>query len=318
MKNKRLFIVILLLCIFIVFGISQDTQRKVPSTASIAPIRSWADVQTVVDNYVQSHKKYRTQILLKESMLDSKFKTMPTLESFERVTNLLKQKYADTNEHTKRINQQFKELRVGIYSKEYASFPRSDNSGNHIQRIALVIWEERNHPKYGKVNFLYENQVDVVFISALRYPEPLLAARLYHELGHAHKDRFAFETKNSVAAEEVEMHTIEGEVLNRATNSQFSALVNRVIDRIPMPPSFEQWRDKVITHITREDLEQLDKITGTDHLSYRVAKSSIAAFLIHLGFQMIERFFPAQEQLQQKERYYNSMPHIHELITKEK
>jgi hypothetical protein len=142
-------------------------------------------------------------------------------------------------------------------------------------------------------------------ISATAWPSGLLAAELYHELGHALADKKGFasarasQDSDEYIAEEVAMHELEAVVLNAASKGGYFAKLDAILKREEVS-SPKEVRDSV----TLEDLRALDRDLGCEKVGPEAAGVLLDEHFLVLGMRYIDTHLPVDQRLEAKIELY--------------
>jgi len=250
-----------------------------------------------IEGYYSYHQKMPNKYIIQLQTQKTDLDLAPVMSSIrKRVMDIL-QRHAGTTPLCTELSSQYNNVFMAMFWEAdsiWYDVWQNPNPGPNTIRVSMVPWEMRKHPVTNNFNFVYNS--GYVLTSAAQFPEPLFAGLLMHEIGHAYRDEVKksdhnLATSNPIAAEEVEMHTMEIEVIDAESRGQYLRLVNRIIDRVPKNHNFEEWRYNVLNTITLTDLFNLDTVLGTERSHYQVVKSGVSGLLRAIQFTMIDRFY---------------------------
>jgi len=153
--------------------------------------------------------------------------------------------------------------------------------------VCFIPIEEVNREGDSLFSFLFWSpNVNSMFIVAYDFPEPLLAAAVFHECGHGllHSVRKEPEDPDPFhAKEEVTMHSLGSLVMNEATKGELFKAIDRVLDR-EHPKDFKE----AIAALTADDMRSFDQIVGAGN---RLLDGQILCteYYYIAGFRTIDR-----------------------------
>src|SRR3989338_2445577 len=132
----------------------------------------------------------------------------------------------------------------------------------------------------------------MVFVRGVECPDALLAAGIYHELGHAVRDLLPgdFESFSSIFEEEVVMHELGDGILNMDTEGGLSRLMERIITRAR--PVLEQQRLVLDEIIRLEDLLEWDRLLQIEQNDRLPSIAGFVQFQLSLTFRISDQYFP--------------------------
>ncbi len=165
---------------------------------------------------------------------------------------------------------------------------RIDELGMLIEFIAVT---EREYVSSQLPSYIFYNREwKSVLVAAIDIPESFLGAFLYHELGHAKKDRVDHaassmqETDTDLwVSEEVEMHTLEGEVLNRASGGQLFKLYEAIIARAGTDEV-----NKVLLTLAEKDMQEYERMFDLEGMGLVMYSYCLTQFVTGLSFAAVD------------------------------
>ncbi|MBD3248223.1 hypothetical protein GF382_02945 [Candidatus Falkowbacteria bacterium] len=144
----------------------------------------------------------------------------------------------------------------------------------------------------------YRSDWNALMIKGINWPPALYAGLLFHEFGHYYKHKIegansatAPMTHESWAEEEVAMHELEAEVMNRATKGRLFTFVDSLnrryegIDKMP----------KHLNGLQADHFFHLDEIIGCQSSSNEVNSVAISQYLFIIGFRYINERIQCSE-----------------------
>ena len=163
--------------------------------------------------------------------------------------------------------------------------------------ICFIPHDQRSHGRHPS-HFYYHAAFRGLMLSALEFPDRVMAGLLFHELGHAlrHRQGAASATAPSdseaYAQEEVEMHALEADVFNAVSAGRYYALLDAVVDR---PPLAADEREAIVK-LTASDLAALDEALGASGCGTAVANALTAQYAFSVGLRYVQRNCPEAER----------------------
>ncbi|NIV16483.1 MAG: hypothetical protein GWN62_36105, partial [Aliifodinibius sp.] len=158
-----------------------------------------------------------------------------------------------------------------------------------------------------KSSFLFSKDISAVRIAAIEWhAEPLFAGTIMHELGHALY--FKAQKKSSIAKpgtrayvdEEVDMHLMEMDVLDAATDHKFLQYIDSIVDRTGKVDDF----DSLVGSITSDDMQALSDLLGCNgQCSGEEANILFACIVTSLGFRYAQVY--ADDPREEMIKFYN-------------
>jgi hypothetical protein len=196
-----------------------------------------------------------------------------------------------TNPLTEEIAKTFPQFVTSIYRQGISAITvRGHMTPEFLENkleICFVSGREFRDDKLPAALYFREDW-NAVMMAAVRWPEPFFSAVLFHELGHAlrHKARSSSpEDQTKWLAEEVEMHELEGEILNARTGGKYFEALDRIIAKN------RSCRDthELLAEFRTKDLFELDRIIGLEKQGILIRNSSCAEHAALLGFRYIDK-----------------------------
>lgn len=223
----------------------------------------------------------------------------------EHISNIVK-RYADVSPATKAIAQAFSRFRVTYSTGGSSMQVMRNNPKVNDQPVGFEICfyarqELNQHP----ANLYYRREWKAMMVAAIVWPEKVFPALLFHELGHALADKEgrpsagADDDSDSWIGEEVEMHTIEENVLNATSGARYHNEIDRILNR-----SNARSPEEASLSFTISDLKELDRILGCEKGGSEVASSMLAEYRLSLGFRYIDSALPERERQEAKIAFY--------------
>ncbi|MBU0743582.1 hypothetical protein KJ554_14715 [bacterium] len=215
-------------------------------------------------------------------------------ESKKSIINVL-EKYKDTNDLMKRIAKNFKTFYTSVYlngvsQKIYLEGDSILSSESYDIEICFISKDQRKgHPS----SMYYNSGWKALLISGVRHPDILFAAILCHELGHA-LFHIVDKAPSAVAEpgsdlfihEEVVMHELEADIIDKGTNGKYYQYVDNLIASLKGKKNFVD----ILEKIGVQDLRELDKITGAEQYGPAVARNASSEYFITIGFRFIDQW----------------------------
>lgn len=130
-----------------------------------------------------------------------------------------------------------------------------------------------------------EEQDRVVVIKGYKMPRQILAAFLLHEIGHA--NNYWREQHKASETEEVEMHQLSVDVLDNYSHGRYRRAVRGIVGRVDLRGGVSYRR--VLAGLTKQDLEELDRIVGAQNVGQDVAGCVVVQHLLTVGFETIDQ-----------------------------
>ena len=215
----------------------------------------------------------------------------------ERVRRLLTQ-YRTASDLSQRIFERAEGMEIAVFDprRMQAIFESGEPYLDHVLLMVVPaayvensFFTEQIGPYWMFMGF---RPTKMVFIRAVECPDALLAAGIYHELGHAVRDLFPadFTPLSSIFEEEVVMHELGDDILDMATGGGVSGLMERIITRAR--PVLEQQR-LVLDEIVRlEDLLEWDRLLQIEQNDRLPSMAGFVQFQLSLTFRIADQYFP--------------------------
>lgn len=316
--SRRRLMVALVVGVITVFGCVKLWHRPVAALnpgvaqttpAPVTPPDRFGNTGRTLDAYVKIHQRNRDNYFLFAELMQDPLASGEQMTRFEKRLLEIKKKYADVNVFSRQINEHFGGFCMEIFWNGEGMTPSTytplpvETMGRDRLLVGLIPKEMVTHPILRRHNFIYKRfpqpgrAPGAITITAVEWSETILAGRLYHEMGHAYRHQVSHtETgghlsgpiADATAAEEVEMYMLSRDILNAASQGDFTRLLNKVIDRT-LGTDFEQSRDLIFNSIKLEDLMEMDQILGLQTDADQTTRANIGEFLVQLGLRLVER-----------------------------
>ncbi len=279
------------------------TGLSVISVVSFVAVSLWKEARerqekkdwSVVKNLIVIEAE-RSQIVDGWWIKTSPLATIETQQLLEKKKNEILgilQKNRGISAQTERIASRFKEFRTAVFIDGEVRHLNEKGIEVPLKATAIEIcfMPEDRARRNLEYSFEWRPHMNTVVAPAYEYPEKLLAAILYHELGHAllHNKNdsgghLVADSEEKVLAEEVLMHQFSGDILNSLTGGAYYRKIDEILQRRPTEKRFE----RILTAITAEDREAFDAMFGC------VGKESPSKMLASnycmiIGFRVCER-----------------------------
>ncbi len=291
----RWLIVALQLAIFTVL-IGVVTHQWTVSMLEQREQKAIKNLKMVSHEYAKRHRMYQEQWWLE---------TLPTFtakeeELFKRRRNLLVEilgKNKNMNDLTRRITTAFPTFLLAYTDGKIvrSAETRTKTDDPNICFIPRDQIGSGHHPSM----LYWDISSGSVIMAAIEMPESILPGVLFHELGHALRQRVdqsasatAPTTSDLYISEEVEMHDLEAYVDDAVNGKTYLAAVDGIVEQCHGTHPLD-----VMGVISSEDLERLDTILGAARVDGRIAGSVIIRHLYILGARAIERSNGGMEKI---------------------
>lgn len=212
----------------------------------------------------------------------------------ERIARLIAT-YGHVSPLTAEVAQAFPEFHLSIFTNGASVLLMRHGTMPPAGSFELCF-VPRSQAGFGHLYPLYYFQPwHAVVLFAIQFPDSMLAASLFHELGHALRGKQGRSTAGEVESdayvdEEIEMHRMGEGVLDAATKGAFRAAIATIASRDPRTLDYRA----VILALTRADFQALDCAVGTEG-GVMLSRILLANYLTAVGFAVIERF-PAEKR----------------------
>lgn len=300
-------------------GMNFDTMRapegfRPPSTQ---PMVDWQNA------YLNLHKQADTYWVTgherSEVIEQMKIESTKVKEHGDRLRDLLI-RYKDTNDLSRRIYGEFNDFRIMIFANGSSRSLTLATSTKELKpfdpsqiEICYIPASQVNHASLFPNNCYYRKEWSAVMMRAINMPEEMMIAIFYHELGHALRHRVdkapsatAPPHTDEYIREEVEMHMLELEVMDAATNGAFTDLLDNIIDRTwPNPPGYFSPRIyATVNNVTAQDLVAYDRMFKLASAGQSMISVATFQFKLSLLFRITDRFAPPENRKEVKINLY--------------
>ncbi len=295
-------VVILIIIAVVVIGYStwQNQQRE-------AAIQRRETASEISKQYFSLHRDSSWWLALPPQAPDKILIEIASLKEKQIATII--NRFADVSPATNSIAKMFPHFRVS-YSTGNSSIqmmmddPKIPDQPEGFEICFYARQEQNQYP----ASLYYRREWQAVMIAAISWPDKVLPAMLYHELGHALSDRKnrpsanATDDSDSWIGEEVEMHTVEADVLNAACAGQYYAQLDAILKR-----SEANSPEEAVFKLTIDDLTALDQLLGCEKGGPELASVLLAEHWLILGFRYIDRTVPKDERQEAKIALYRTL-----------
>ena len=267
----------------------------------------------VVRNVMDTHERNKADITDVWWMYDNQIsdldKTYYILTERATAIDRAVRKYENLSANTKAIANRFHDILTSVWDGHQATTLRKqDGSLEEIHtNFVIICFVGRNTADREHVYMpMWNTSKGFMTIPAINTPEPMLAAMIYHELGHAKrhnkvdgKPPAKFDSYESYA-EEVMMHELGGSILNAESNGKYYALLDEIGSRFDSAQSFKG----AIAMITEEDCVKLDRMF--DCTNTRLPSSILLTqAILEIGFRYCEKHTPDMEKKVEVYKYFD-------------
>lgn len=193
--------------------------------------------------------------------------TYNTLEQYATRMHKLIGTYKDTTPETRALAERFQKVLTSVWVDGQPRILRkrgSPDEGPYTNSVLVCFVAERDAELQGLFMPIWHSGLGVMTLPTIEIPDPFLVAILYHELGHAKRhnrvDGGPVGPPGSAEyiGEEVEMHELEGKVLNAVSGGKYHQLLDRITQRFASAKGFEG----AMAMITRADCQEIDRMFG--------------------------------------------------------
>lgn len=219
-------------------------------------------------------------------------KDMGTYDMLKRRTATMQElirRYRNTSEETKAIADRFQEIlpAVGVNGRPLMLRPTGTATNEfHTNYVIVCFLSQIEAEKYHTYMPIWDTDGGYVTLPTIELPEPLFAAILYHEFGHARRHNKvdgipgAAGGSSAMFIEEVEMHELGGKVLNAAGGGKYHPLLDKIRGRFSSAKTFEG----AMAMITEEDCRAIDHMLGCADTSL-ASNILISQAVMEIGFR---------------------------------
>ncbi len=251
-------------------------------------------LKTVFDHYMNRHAGESTWWLT-DSTTNQFAEMRERIDRQKKVVAEALEKYRNVSPLAKQIAERFSNFSVSLaqggHTMTITPGTKDSQAIKELQQAKMEVCfvprtEKGMHPS----SLYYKKEWEAVVIYGIKWPKKVFPALLYHELGHglASKESWpssmAPDGSRSYASEEVQMHDVEDKVLDAATNGEYHAKLNSLLERTKP----RDWRSAVYG-LTLADLKELDNLLGCTNDDAEVANIIAVQYQLSLGFRFIER-----------------------------
>lgn len=182
--------------------------------------------------------------------------------------------------------------------------------GKALNEIIKIVLVPRDQKDVSNFVLQYSKEGQGVLIYCLDWPRNIFAAVMFHELGHGL--RYAVDGAESSTAqafsdlwigEEIEMHELEGDILNKASRGSFYAF----LDKLAESSEARSPKDFVLS-LNIADLKKIETIVGCVACGPSIASVIVAEYVIAAAIRFINiKKLPSTEKVVFY-RWYASLP----------
>lgn len=237
--------------------------------AAISRIRSWERVETVRDTIDSFHFRtvqYRSDVWWLQTTPSADLAMHDELQARKERAAQIIRKGANISPETKRIASRFAEQFVSVFTPRGPRLVGLTDQKPVISASAINLCFLPKDAAVRERAFgpMWSSELQIVAVPALEYPEPVYAALLFHEFGHALRhnahdgDRKPADDSDSYIQEEVEMHMLSEHVLDWYSGGAYRKLLADIVARTPRADHF----DEALTALTHDDLVCVDHLFG--------------------------------------------------------
>lgn len=222
------------------------------------------------------------------------------------------EQYRDVSEFTQRIAEHFRESVVSLYLGKDSSMTVAEGGVESVKGKPEICFVSKKgvEETTSTVPFsLYWRSDWGLMMPAEYYPPKVFPGLLFHELGHGlihpvspTTIQFAFFSPEYIK-EEVEMHLLEGAVMDRASAGRYFKEADSLIARYPNIKTL----DNFLPYIHLTDLEQLDDALEARRINGKNAGMLFVQHMMTIGFR-----FAVARGLSEREIGENLYKQIHE------
>ncbi|MEI6296841.1 MAG: hypothetical protein WCO84_04325 [bacterium] len=197
-------------------------------------------------------------------------KFRPVLEEKRKLIQSLLDRFKNVSSLTERIYRNFGTFSLGVYVDGQIQMPTKKDAGGLSSGICFVPETEVRSEKFISSLF-WDSGRNCAMLFAFERPISVLAGHLYHEFGHALRDRVdhaksAYAEPGTVlfAAEEAEMHNLELVVEDAVMGGVYLKAVKEILGKYK-PRNYKE----AASNVTLNDLLFLDKALGAINMGKR-------------------------------------------------
>jgi hypothetical protein len=174
----------------------------------------------------------------------------------------------------------------------------------HIIVVPRNVVLSNNYKSASSALYNQNDRVIVLEIDAIT--TPVMLGCLAHEVGHyiMHRDRkFKLDDTGTVPwiTEEVNMHELEGMVLNSLTEGRWNTFVNKLAAK------YQGSATEFLSSITDEDFQELEKILGIEKCGPNTASIITAQLRLQLFFNLTDKVHTGENRMVRKNQVYTTM-----------
>lgn len=194
---------------------------------------------------------------------------------------------------TEKIAARFNEFRLAVFIGGQARYLLENNMTPPLgtNGIDIGFFSEEDARRNLIYFVTWRPERNIITIPAISYPEKLRAALLFHELGHAlrhnkndHGNQATINTEEKVNTEEIEMHQLGADILNKLCGGAYYGLIDEILSRHPQEKKFE----RIAASLTTQDRDAFDAMCGCRDTE-APRKMLASNYTLLIGFRHAER-----------------------------
>ncbi len=279
-------------CALVLIGLIIMLRPKAPGAMSSRPNTS--NYNRTIDQYLAGHIKKPDGWWLINSQPPSREldRVIKQTKVEAEVVKQAIERYRSTSPLTQEIAKAFPKFHFSLTiggSSVTLAHHKDELSIDPITglEIAFIPMMEKDfHPS----RLYYDAKIKRLALAGITWPEKVLPGFLYHELGHGWYDQQGKPSATAppdselFAQEEVEMHELQNEVFNKASDGAYAKTLDALLDaRKP-----DNWQDAALG-ITPAEMQRLDDVLGCRDAGEVVANMMGGQYSFALGTRYITR-----------------------------
>jgi hypothetical protein len=232
---------------------------------------------------------------------------MRAMDFEEQAKKALEQLRATTTLSSK-VVESFKKIKIGVLtSKDGKLIIIDDQDSTKIPHDLLLCLIPKNLADDSYLSLAsFDRDAKAIMIFALHYPEKLLPALIFHEMGHAYYLKLGKQSpgiesfSKKYCEEEVEMLDLGRAIVDKSTGGAFFRFTDELLRKVGKA---KEPKD-VLAHIELQDLIEFDGILEAKKCKSIISGLLVFEYIYNIGARYIENNFKKERDRKSKKEEF--------------